>query len=104
MKSSLGVDIAVSVASATPCLDTYSVPNPGGVLLYMAEDAGPVVKARLAGICQHRGLDLTTLPIDVITAPGVRIDLPADQRRLAETVGARPRASSSSTRCAACIR
>ena len=86
LKSWLGLDVAVSVASGTPCLDTYPVPDPGGALLYMAEDAAPVVKARLAGICQHRGLDLAALPIDVITAPSVRIDLPADQRRLAETV------------------
>jgi hypothetical protein len=86
LKSWLGLDVALSVASGTPCLDTFSVPDPGGVLLYMAEDAAPLVKARLAGICRHRGLDLATLPIDVITAPSVRIDLPADQRRLTETV------------------
>jgi len=86
LKSWLGLDLAVSVASGTPCLDTFAVPDPGGVLLYMAEDAGHLVKARLAGICRHRGLDLAALPIDVITAPRVRLDLAADQRRLAETV------------------
>jgi hypothetical protein len=86
LKSWLGLDLAVSVASGTPCVGTFPVTEPGGVLLYMAEDAGHVVKARLAGICRHRGLDLATLPIDVITAPSVRLDLAADQRRLAETV------------------
>jgi len=86
LKSWLGLDVAVSVASGTPCLDTFPVTDPGGVLLYMAEDAAPIVKARLAGMCHHRGLDLATLPLDVITAPSLRIDLPADQRRLAETV------------------
>jgi len=86
LKSWLGLDLAVSVASGTPCVEAFPVANPGGVLLYMAEDAAPVVKARLTGICRHRGLDLATLPIDVITAPSVRIDLAADQRRLAETV------------------
>jgi hypothetical protein len=86
LKSWLGLDLAVSVASGTPCLDTFPVTDPGGVLLYMAEDAGHLVKARLAGVCRHRDLDLAALPIDVITAPRVRLDLAADQRRLAETV------------------
>src|SRR2546425_1754644 len=90
LKSWLGLDVAVSVASGTPCLDTFPVIDPGGVLLYMAEDAGHLVKARLAGLCHHRGLDLAALPIDVITAPRVRLDLATDQRRLAETVRRTP--------------
>src|SRR3990172_9165294 len=85
-KSWLGLDLAVSVASGTPCLDTYPVAEAGGVLVYMAEDAAPVVKERLAGICRNRGLDLALLPIGVITAPSVRLDLPGDQGRLQETV------------------
>src|SRR2546429_8698306 len=82
----MGMDVAVSVASGTPCLDTFPVCDAGGVLLYMAEDAAPLVKARLLGLCRHRGLDLNALPIDVITAPTVRLDLLTDQHRLAETV------------------
>jgi len=85
-KSWMGLDMAVSVASGTPCLDSFPVQDPGAVLLYMAEDSGSLVKARLRGICRHRGLDLDTLPIHVITAPQLRLDLPVDQERLAETV------------------
>ena len=85
-KSWMAMDVAVSVASGTPCLDTFPVCDAGGVLLYMAEDAAPLVKARLLGLCRHRGLDLNALPIDVITAPTVRLDLLTDQHRLAETV------------------
>ena len=85
-KSWLGLDLALSVASGTPCLDSFSVAEPGGVLVYMAEDAASVVKQRLSGICCHRGLELALLPIGVITAPSVRLDLPGDQRRLAQTV------------------
>ena len=85
-KSWLGLDLAVSVASGTPCLDTFPVAEPGGALIYMAEDAAPVVKQRLEGLCRHRDLDLAALPIGVITAPSIRLDLPPDQRRLAETV------------------
>ncbi len=47
-KSWLGLDLAVSVASGTPCLDTFAVVTSGSVLVYMAEDAGSVVKQRLA--------------------------------------------------------
>lgn len=86
-KSWLALDLAVSVASGTACLDTFPVAAPGSVLLYMAEDAASVVKQRLAGICSHRGLDLAALPIGVITAPSLRLDLPRDQSRLLETVG-----------------
>jgi hypothetical protein len=85
-KSWLGLDMALSVASATPCLGAFPVVEPGGVLIYMAEDSTAVVKARIAGLCRHRGLDLDALPIDVITAPCVRLDLERDQRRLEETV------------------
>lgn len=86
LKSWLGLDLAVSVASGTPCLDTFPVTDPGSVLLYMAEDPGPLVKARLTGLCRHRGLDLAALPLHVITAPTVRLDLASDQGRLTETV------------------
>ena len=85
-KSWLGLDLALSVASGTPCLDTFHVQQQGGALVYMAEDAAPVVKQRLSGLCRHRSLELAALEIGVITAPSVRLDLPRDQRRLTETV------------------
>jgi hypothetical protein len=78
--------MALSIASAAPCLGAFAVAEPGGVLMYMAEDSTAVVKARLAGLCRHRSLDLDALPIDVITAPCVRLDLERDQRRLEQTV------------------
>jgi hypothetical protein len=85
-KSWLALDLTISVASHTPCLGRFPVEDPGPVLLYMAEDSAAVVKARLAGLCHHRALRLEDLPIDVITAPSVRIDHRADQERLARTV------------------
>jgi AAA domain len=85
-KSWLALELSVSVASATPCLGRFSVEDPGSVMLYMAEDSAPVVKSRLAGLCRYRGLGLEAMPIDVITAPSVRIDKERDQERLARTV------------------
>lgn len=91
-KSWLGLDLALSVASATPCLDTFAIHQPGPTLLYLAEDAAAAIKARLSGLCRHRGLDLEALPIYVITAPTLHLDLDTDQRRLHDTVAAlRPR-------------
>jgi hypothetical protein len=85
-KSWLALELAVSVASRTPCLGRFPVEDPGPVMLYMAEDSAPVVKTRLQGLCYHRGLGLQSMPIDVITAPSVRIDRTRDQERLARTV------------------
>lgn len=85
-KSWLGLDLALSVASGTSCLDNFSVPQPGPVLLYMAEDAASAVKERLIGLCQHRCIDLGQQPVGVITAPSMRLDLERDRHRLDETV------------------
>jgi hypothetical protein len=81
-KSWLALEMALAVASATPCLGAFDVHDPGTVLVYMAEDAAPVVKARLSGICRHRGLDLAELPVHLITAPALRLDRADDQVRL----------------------
>lgn len=81
-KSWLALEISLAVASGAPCLGVFEVGDVGSVLLYMAEDAAPVVKARLAGLCRHRGLDLADLPIHLITAPALRLDRAHDQARL----------------------
>lgn len=85
-KSWLGLDMALSVASGTPCLDAFPVASAGPTLVYLAEDSASVVRSRLEGLCRLRQLDFDALPLDVITAPAVRLDLEKDQRRLAETV------------------
>lgn len=85
-KSFLALDLAVAVASGTPCLRRFAVPNPGRVLLYAAEDALHVVRARLDGICAAAGCRLDALDIQVITVPTLRIDLDADRARLQRTV------------------
>jgi hypothetical protein len=85
-KSFLALDMAVAVASGAPCLRTYSVPHPGPVLLYAAEDALHIVRRRLEGICAAAGRDLQQLDLHVITAPTLRLDLPADRDRLQYTV------------------
>jgi hypothetical protein len=85
-KSFLALDLAVAVASGTPCLRHFSVPHPGRVLLYAAEDALHVVRQRLQGICVAAHLNLQDLDVHVITAPTVRLDQAADRTRLDETI------------------
>ncbi len=87
-KSFLALDLAVSVASATPCLRRFPVPRPGRVLLYAAEDALHVVRRRLEGICCAAAVELKDIDIQVITAPTLRLDLESDRARLAQTVAA----------------
>lgn len=84
-KTWLGLDLAVSVATGTPCLGRYAVPEPAPVLVYLAEDALPVVRERIAGMARHRGLDLGQLEIHVITAAVLRLDRDPDRTRLRET-------------------
>lgn len=85
-KSFLALDLAVAVASGTPCLRRFAVPTPGRVLLYAAEDALHIVRSRLEGICAAAGIALRDLDVHVITAPTLRLDLPADRDRLEQTV------------------
>lgn len=85
-KSFLALDLAVAVASGTPCLRRFVVPKAGRVLLYAAEDALHIVRRRLDGIAIAAGVTLAGLDIQVITAPVLRLDLDADRRKLAETV------------------
>lgn len=85
-KSFLALDLAVAVASGTPCLRHFPVPRPGRVLLYAAEDALHIVRRRLEGICAAANVSLQELDVHVITAPTVRLDIPADRARLEHTV------------------
>ena len=85
-KSFLALDLAVAVASGTPCLRRFVVPRAGRVLLFAAEDALHIVRRRLDGIASAAGIALADLDIQVITAPVLRLDLDADRRSLADTV------------------
>jgi hypothetical protein len=85
-KSFLALDVAVSVASGTPCLRHFPVHHPGPVLLFAAEDSLQIVRQRLVGICAAAGVSLQNLDVQVITAPTVRLDLQLDCARLQRTV------------------
>jgi hypothetical protein len=87
-KSFLALDVAVSVASGAACLRQFPVRRTGKVLLFPAEDSLAVVRQRLEGIACAAQVQFESLPVDVITAPSLRLDTPADRHRLAQTVRA----------------
>jgi hypothetical protein len=81
-KSWLGLDMALSVASATPCLGRFAVQLQGPALAFLAEDSLAAVRARLQGLCAHRRLDIRGLDLYVITAPSLRLDQGPDRQLL----------------------
>ena len=87
-KSWLGLDLAVSVASATACLERFPVDTPGPVVVYLAEDALHAVRDRVQQLCSHRGLTLPGLDLHVITAPSLRLDYERDRDALDQTLTA----------------
>jgi hypothetical protein len=84
-KTWLALDMCLSVATGTACLDRYEVPLPGPVLVYLAEDSLPIVRERVEGIARHRGLRLDSVPIHVITASVLRLDREPHRTQLLET-------------------
>jgi hypothetical protein len=91
-KSFLALDLLVAVASGAPCLRRFAARQRGPVLLYAAEDALHVVRTRLEGISRAAAVTLRDLPIHVITAPSVRIDVADDRYQLQTTIAdLRPR-------------
>jgi len=84
-KSWLALDLAVSVATSTPCLGRFRVEDPGAVLAFLAEDSLSAVRERVLSIARHRGLELEGMPLHVITQPTLRLDRDPDRSRLEKT-------------------
>jgi hypothetical protein len=80
------LDVAVSVASGAACLRQFPVRRSGPVLLFPAEDSLAVVRQRLEGIAAAAQVPFDSLPVQVITAPSLRLDTPTDRSRLSHTV------------------
>lgn len=91
-KTWLGLDMAISVASGTPCLGHFDVLEPGPVLVFLAEDSIGRARDRVEGICRHRNLDLQALDLFFIDTTALRLDRADDLQRLVATLGeVRPR-------------
>ncbi len=87
-KSWTALEMAVSVASGTPCLGRFKVHDCAKVLIYLAEDSLAAVRERLGALSKRHDLAIDDLDIDVITVSSMRLDLSRDQIRLQKTVRA----------------
>lgn len=85
-KTFMALSMAVAAASGKPCLGRFDVFRKGPVLLFAAEDSLPAIRDRLTGICEYHGISLSEVPIWVITAHRIRLDLAEDRRKLTNTV------------------
>lgn len=86
-KSFCALTIALAVAGARPCLGNRAPGRTGTVLHYAAEDSLPIVRDRIERLANGLGIDdLSALPLQLITAPEVRLDRDADRRALDATV------------------
>jgi RecA-family ATPase len=88
LKTWVGLDLAVSVATGTPCLGCFPVHQHGPVLIYLAEDRLCAVRERLDSLVTHRRCSLEQLDVHVITSPSLSLDVEPDVRRLDATVAA----------------
>ena len=85
-KSFLALDLAVAVASGSPCLRCFPAGQRGPVLMFAAEDDVLVVRRRLEGIAAAAGVDFESLDVHLITVPALRLDRHDDRQALAATV------------------
>jgi hypothetical protein len=85
-KTWLALEMAVSVASGSPCLATFPVSSPGPVLLYAAEDPATALRARVETLAQVHSIDLQGLDLHIITVDSLRLDRPDHQDRLEATL------------------
>ncbi len=85
-KTYLALEMALAVASGRPCLGRFPVPQHGPVLLFAAEDSPLQVRARLLGLALARGVDFQSLPVFLILAQQLRLDLSQDHARLAAAI------------------
>ena len=85
-KTFLALEMALAVASGRPCLGHFPVLDPGPVLLYAAEDSPLQIRARLFGLARARGIDFQSLPVFLILAQQLRLDLAHDKTRLAAAI------------------
>jgi hypothetical protein len=85
-KTWLALEMAVSVASGTPCLGTFPVSSPGPVLLYAAEDSAATLRSRMGTLARLHEVDFERLDVHIITVDSLRLDRPDHQDRLESTL------------------
>ncbi len=87
-KTWLALEMAVSVASGSPCFGTFPVSSPGRVLLYAAEDSATTLRSRVETLARLHEVSFERLDVHIITVDSLRLDRPDHQDRLESTLHA----------------
>jgi len=69
-------------------LGRFPVTRPGPVLFFAAEDSASRLRGRFEALAEVRGVPFVGAPIYSLDTPVLRLDRPADRRRLRATVAA----------------
>jgi hypothetical protein len=85
-KTWLALEMAVSVASGSPCFRNFHVFSPGHVLLYAAEDSAATLRSRVETIARLHEVNFERLDVHIITVDSLRLDRPDHQDRLESTL------------------
>jgi len=78
LKTSLAADLMSSLASGTPFLGRFPVPQPGRVLFLSGESGLDALQSVARRICAERGLSLETLGNFLLSPDLPRLDRPQD--------------------------
>ena len=86
LKTYLALEMAISVATATPCLGRFAVPHKGRVLLFAAEDATHILRARIESLARAHDTTIGNLDIGIIDTPHLKLDKRDAQENLHATI------------------
>lgn len=88
-KTWIALDLAVSVASGTPCLGRFPVRERGPVLYFAAEDSPEDIRDRGCALADAHKVPFDSLLVGLIQEPVLRLDSAEDRRRLVVTLDAK---------------
>lgn len=85
-KTWLAIELSWAVASGKKALDRFEVEDGGSVLVFLAEDDPPNMRARFDAVASARGTELTELPLFFIDIGSLLLDDPHQLDALRRTV------------------
>lgn len=85
-KTWFAIELSWAIASGKKALGHFEVDDAGPVLVFLAEDDPPDMRARFDGVAKARGTDLANLPISFIDTSSLLLDEPQQLDDLRRTV------------------
>lgn len=85
-KTWMAIELSWAVASGKKALGRFEIDDPGPVLVFLAEDDPPDMRARFDAVAKARGTELADLPISFIDTATLLLDEPQQLDALRRTV------------------